>query len=245
MQQLLEESHEELGLTEVLREVSAVAEFLDSASLLEQPRLRRYLQGRWSLLRGKVERVLLGRAELQSWWDELQECERNLQECLSDNGSGSVVLSGKSSFRSVPSSSGSIRSAQAGRNGSQELSHRNSPVLGCKGSLKSGSSSDSQASTARTSSTHISAARTSSAHVSAPSITSPPASSSNQTTMIGTAGAPAADPLVVRNTLHCPQAAICSCQRKQMQGFGSALLLPQCTAAVGNLEVEPQLLARL
>ncbi len=79
-----------------------------------------------------------GRAELQSWWDELQECERNLQECLSDNGSGSVVLSGKSSFRSVPSSSGSIRSAQAGRNGSQELSHRNSPVLGCKGSLKSG-----------------------------------------------------------------------------------------------------------
>ena len=52
---------EELGLTEVLREVSAVAEFLDSASLLEQPKLRRYLQGRWSLLRGKVERVLLGR----------------------------------------------------------------------------------------------------------------------------------------------------------------------------------------
>ena len=33
--------------------------------------------------------------------------------------------------------------------------------------------------------------------------------------------------------------------RLQMQGFGSALLLPQCTAAVGNLEVEPQLLARL
>ena len=53
---------EELGLTEVLREVSAVAEFLDNASLLEQPKLRRYLQGRWSLLRGKVERVLLGRS---------------------------------------------------------------------------------------------------------------------------------------------------------------------------------------
>lgn len=83
--------------------------------------------------------------------------------------------------------------------------------------MLAGSSSDSQASTARTSSTHISAARTSSAHVSAPSITSPPASSSNQTTMIGTAGAPAADPLVVRNTLHCPQAAICSCQRKQVR----------------------------
>ena len=38
-----------------------MAEFLDSASLLEQPKLRRYLQGRWSLLRGEVERVLLGR----------------------------------------------------------------------------------------------------------------------------------------------------------------------------------------
>ena len=81
---------------------------------------------------------IAGKAELQSWWDELQECERNLQECLSDNGRGSVVLSGKSSFRSVPSSSGSIRSAQAGRDGSQELPHRESPVLGCKGSLKSG-----------------------------------------------------------------------------------------------------------
>ena len=51
---------EELGLTEVLREVSAVAEFLDSAFLLKQPKLRRYLQARWSLLRGEVERVLLG-----------------------------------------------------------------------------------------------------------------------------------------------------------------------------------------
>ena len=38
-----------------------MAEFLDSASLLEQPKLRKYLQGRWSLLRGKVERVQLGR----------------------------------------------------------------------------------------------------------------------------------------------------------------------------------------
>ena len=51
---------EELGLTEVLREVSAVAEFLDNAFLLKQPKLRRYLQGRWSLLRDEVERVLLG-----------------------------------------------------------------------------------------------------------------------------------------------------------------------------------------
>ena len=31
----------------------------------------------------------------------------------------------------------------------------------------------------------------------------------------------------------------------QVQGFGSALSLPLCTATMGSSEVEPQLLARL
>ena len=31
----------------------------------------------------------------------------------------------------------------------------------------------------------------------------------------------------------------------QVQGFGSALLLPLCTATMGSSEVEPQLLTRL
>ena len=67
---------------------------------------------------------IAGRAELQSWWDELQECERNLQECLSDPGSGSITLSGESSFRTVQSSSDSSKSVQAGRNCSQKQPHR-------------------------------------------------------------------------------------------------------------------------
>ena len=79
-----------------------------------------------------------GRAELQSWWDELQECERNLQESLSDPGSGSTTLSGKSSFRTVQSSSDSGRSVQAGRNCSQEQPHRTISELGCKDSSDSG-----------------------------------------------------------------------------------------------------------
>ena len=100
--------------------------------------------------------------------------------------------------------------------------------------MLAGSSSDSQASTAQTSNTHISAARTSSAHDSAPSVTSPTASSSNQTTTTGTAGAPAADPMVVRDTLHRPQAAICSYQRKRvrpqtvMHTLLSSEVLPMC-----------------